>query len=104
MRAKKLLQIIICAGKLGDALAMKETWPVALGDFTDVLECGYKDTGCRLVAGHCPQQTTQAALDGCLPTLLLLEAVAARPRARRDFKRLSACDTAPFFRPARGLQ
>jgi hypothetical protein len=62
--AKKLLQIIIGAGQVGNVLTMKQTWPVAPADLQKVLHRGREGPGFGLMLPHGSAQPVQSPLHG----------------------------------------
>src|SRR5262249_15880158 len=67
--AKKLLQIIVGTGTLGDAIAVKQAWPVALADLQKVPDRWGEAPGFSLMLPHGSKQPVQPALHSCLRAL-----------------------------------
>src|SRR5437879_11815127 len=67
--AKKLLQIIIGTGKIRDAIAVKQAWPVASADLQKVPDRWCEAPSFGLMLPHSPEQPVQPALHGCLRAL-----------------------------------
>src|SRR5215468_6896606 len=70
--AKKLLQIIIGAGEVGDAIAVKQTRPVAAADFQEVRHRRREGPGFGLMPSHGPEQPLQTSLHGCRSALFFI--------------------------------
>jgi hypothetical protein len=65
IRPKKLLQVIIGAGEIGDAIAVKQARPVATGDLAEVPECGGQRARSGLLACHGPKEPLHTLFHGC---------------------------------------
>jgi hypothetical protein len=69
---KKLLQSIIGAGKIRDALTTKQAWPGAPADFQNVLHRGCEGPGFGLRLPHGPEQSWPPPPHRCLRALSVI--------------------------------
>src|SRR5215468_74538 len=69
---KKLLQIIIGAGKIRDAITTKQAWPVAPADFQKVCHRGGEGPGFGLRLPHGPEQPLPPPSHRCLRALSVI--------------------------------
>src|SRR5262245_60139971 len=60
--AKKLLQLIIGAGQIGNVIAMKQAWPVAAADLQKVPHGGCEGPGFGCMLPHGPEQSLEPLL------------------------------------------
>jgi hypothetical protein len=63
MGAKELLQIVISAWQLGEAITEKQTRPVAARNLHKVIHGWCQGTGCEAVASHGAEQALQASFN-----------------------------------------
>ena len=61
---KKLLELIIGTGQLGNGITMQQAWPIAPADLQKVLYRGCESPGFGLMLPHGPEQPVQPPLHG----------------------------------------
>ena len=75
MGAKKLLQIIVGAGKLRDAIAVEQPRPITPADLEKVVDSGGQCAGFGAVPRHGPEEPPQAPLHHGRTVLVVVQDV-----------------------------
>jgi hypothetical protein len=79
MGAKKLLQIIIGAGEIRDAIAVEKPGPITAADLEKVVDGGGKRARFGVVPCHSPEEPLQAPLHHGLTVLVVVVQDVGRP-------------------------